>query len=92
MLTAVKVISVISIQPGHTSLQACLISWLSSGWLFSNSTGLPAKHTITALTELLIIPNKTLERARPTTVPILLFEIEIMKRERHSLSKAWTRK
>lgn len=61
---------IISSESGHTSLQASRISWLSSGWFSSKSTGQEAKHMITALTELDMIPNKTLVRTRPTTKPV----------------------
>ena len=60
-----------SSDPGHTSLHARRISRLKSGWIRWNSTGLPAKHTITAHTELSMMLNKTVESTIPTMNPIL---------------------
>ena len=58
-------------EPGHTSRQACLISLLSWGWLRWNSTGLAAKHTITAQTELSMMLNSTVDSTIPIMKPIL---------------------
>lgn len=63
--------STTSIQPGQTSLQAERISADSSGWLDSNSKGLPAKQTMTALTEEEMMENSTDVSTKPTTSPIL---------------------
>mmetsp|Transcript_24605 Transcript_24605/g.69053 ORF Transcript_24605/g.69053 Transcript_24605/m.69053 type:complete len:209 (-) Transcript_24605:1893-2519(-) len=61
--------STTSMHPGQTSRHALLISWLNFGWFCSKSTGLDAKHTITAFTELLMMPNRTLVTTRPTATP-----------------------
>jgi hypothetical protein len=68
--------STTSMHPGQTSRQASRISELSFGWFCSKSTGLAAKQTMTALTELLMIPNKTLETTNPTNAPALEYGLK----------------
>jgi hypothetical protein len=73
-------------QPGQTSRHAVRISWLSSGWFRAKSTGLAAKHTITALTELLMMPNMTLDTTSPPTSPTL----QSWPKEKHCESLSMT--
>ena len=63
-----------STNPGQDDLHALRMMRLHSGWLLWNSTGLPAKHTITAFLALVIMLNNRLDKTKATTNPILKYE------------------